>query len=201
MLCHQYSGQRQRPCCFGPSRELHLAPPSRGAIAEPPGSPTSAKLPPTTASTGPHWTSLIRNCRRTRCSVVLHNAPPITLPLPGTLSFRFLMLLGVWGCVYAECSPNSSCMPLCLTMAFMAGYKISMLESPRHGYFTLSLSKLLCLHLLTLDLNFPFFFPHPRSLTHAEYDQVSAHHISPARPASGAGQSLLRWSCLITIVR
>lgn len=58
-------------------------------------------------------------------------------------------------------SPNSSSVPACLTMAFMAGYRISALESPRHGYFRHSLTKSLCLHSLTLDLNFPFSFSSP----------------------------------------
>lgn len=64
--------------------------------------------------------------------------------------------------------PKSSSVPIFLAMAFMAGCKMSVLEPPRHAYFINSFHKLLCLHLLTLDLSF-LFLPLPLFLTCAEY--------------------------------
>lgn len=114
---------------------------------------------PPQASAGLNLSEIARKLDAVWSPTMPTNWPPLTwhtfisisdAPLGGSICWVLVM-----------CSPNSSSVPVCPAMAFMAGYRISALESPKHGYFTHCLSKLLCLHLLTLDLNVPFFSSAP----------------------------------------
>lgn len=68
---------------------------------------------PMTASTGPRWTSLFRNVRKTWCCVVSSNTPWNNPPLTW---YTFILisdtLLGGSICVLEIGSPNSSSVPL-----------------------------------------------------------------------------------------
>lgn len=66
----------------------------------------------------------------------------------------------------------------CAWLTFMVEHGVPALESLKHGYFTHSLSKLSCLHLLTLDLDFPLSSPAPVPNPHRVWLSLSSLHQS-----------------------
>lgn len=131
---------------------------------------------PTPGSMWQRW-----HCRASRVTHVCQTSPPLPL-----MNFIYQKL------------------HFCAWLTFMVGHGVSALESLKHGYFTHCLSKLPCLHLLTLDLDFPLsspaLVPNPHSVVKSQLTasvplnlQAGQGHLffaGPASPHSSVSPSL-----------